>query len=124
MSKWPTDFPRDRRAKILSQERYRFRHEVTWQREDEGEGNVLWWGHTPYSETVFIARDADHTFSAMYQVNGTFEDPVLDEVELGTFPTYHKALLALSDHVSDLWGSYVAWEERIMDQMAQEQEEE
>jgi hypothetical protein len=117
---WPPTFDRNRKLRLLAEERATMR-QVEWNREDEGEGNILWWATTPYSETLFISRDANHTFHASYQVNGTWDNPVLDEVELGEHPSFIKAKLAVTEHAVEIWAGYRAWEERMEQEWAEDQ---
>jgi hypothetical protein len=104
----------------MADTRWEYAH-LTWDKETD-DGYTEWTAFTDYSETLTIVQDSVGTFQAIYQVNGPADDPVLSEVDLGTFRTYIRARQALANYVVDYWGSYRAWEEQAEMEMAQEQE--
>lgn len=117
---WPPSFPPDKRSRLLV-EKIDEIERLPWTREDLGEGNIEWACATPYSETMYVIRDSDHTFHAIYQLNGDWEDPVLDEQVLGDFSSWALAKSAVVTYTAEIWACYQAWEDRLTSEMAQDQ---
>ena len=119
---WPADFPKSARLRILADQRAEY-NRLEWARDIDGGVYIETTAFTPYGETLTIVRDETMKLYPTYQVNGDAEDPILHEVEFPPHNTWVRAQQTLSDYVIDLWGSYAAWEERTLMEMAQDPED-